>query len=47
MTWVLNRNARLSLTYDQTDLHGSSIATEALATGYSRGLGLITLELRL
>ena len=47
MTWVLNRNARLSFTYDQTDLHGSSIATEALVTGYSRGVALMTLELRL
>jgi len=47
MTWVLNRNARLSVTYEQTDLHGSSIATEALATGYSRGVGLVTLGLRL
>jgi hypothetical protein len=47
MTWVLNRNARLSITYDQTDLHGSSTPTEALVTGYSRGVGLVTLELRL
>ena len=47
VTWVLNRNARLLFTYDQTDLHGSSIATDALATGYSRGVGLVTLQLRL
>ena len=47
MTWVLNRNARLLFTYDQTDLHGSSIATEALVTGYSRGVGLVTLQLGL
>jgi hypothetical protein len=47
VTWVINRSARLSFTYDQTDLWGSHIATEALATGYSRGLGLITLRLGL
>lgn len=47
VTWVLNRNARLSFTYDQTELHGSSIPTEALVTGYSRGMGLVTLRLGL
>jgi hypothetical protein len=47
LTWVLNRSARLAFTYDQTDLRGSHTATEALATGYSRGLGLITLRLGL
>ncbi len=45
MTWVMNRNARLSVTYDQTELHGSGIPTETLVTGYSRGVGLITLRL--
>jgi hypothetical protein len=48
VTWLMNRSARLSFTYDQTDLRGSSYtATEALATGYSRGLGLVTLRLGL
>jgi hypothetical protein len=47
VTWVMNRNARLSFIYDQTDLRGSSIPTEALATGTSRGIGLVTLRLRL
>jgi hypothetical protein len=47
VTWVMNRDARLSFTYDQTDLRGSSIPTEALATGTSRGIGLVTLRLRL
>jgi hypothetical protein len=47
VTWVLNRSARLSFTYDQTDVRGSRTATEALGTGYSRGLGLITLHLSL
>jgi hypothetical protein len=45
LTWVLNRNARLSVTYDQTELHGSSMPTEALVSGYSRGVGLVTLRL--
>jgi hypothetical protein len=47
VTWVMNRNARLSFTYDQIDLRGSSIPTQALATGTSRGIGLVTLRLRL
>ena len=47
LTWVMNRSARLSFTYDQTDLHGSKIATEALTTGYSRGVGLVTVRLGL
>ena len=46
-TWVMDRNARLSFTYDQTDLHGSSIPTQALVTGYSRGIGLVTMRLAL
>jgi hypothetical protein len=46
-TWVMNRSARLSFTFDQTDLHGSSIPTDALATGYSRGVGLVTMRLGL
>lgn len=45
VTWVLNRNARLSVTYDQTDLHGSTTPSESLVTGYSRGVGLVTLRL--
>ena len=47
VTWVMNRNARLLFTYDQTDLHGSSIPTQAPVTGYSRGVGLMTLRLGL
>jgi hypothetical protein len=47
VTWVLNRSARLSFTYDQTDLHGSSIPTEAPISGYSRGIGLVTMRLGL
>jgi hypothetical protein len=47
LTWVMNRSARLSFTYDQIDLRGSRAATETLGTGYSRGLGLVTLRLGL
>ena len=46
MTWVLNRNARLSVTYDQTDMHGSDLPAD-VAAGYSRGLGLVTIRLAL
>jgi hypothetical protein len=45
LTRVLNRNVRLSVTYDQTEVHGSSIPTETLVSGYSRGVGLVTLRL--
>lgn len=41
-TWMLNRNLRLAVTYDQTDLRGS-----AQAAGYSRGLGLVTMRVAL
>jgi hypothetical protein len=47
VTWVVNRNARLSFTYLQTDLRGSSIPTQALVSGYSQGVGLVTLRLGL
>lgn len=47
VTWVLNRNARVSFTFDQSDLRGSRIANDVAATGYSRGVGLMTLRLGL
>jgi len=47
ITWVINRNTRLLFTYDQTDLRGSTIPIDALVTGYSRGIGLMTLRLGL
>jgi hypothetical protein len=47
VTWVINRSARLSFTYDQIDLRGSHSAANAPGTGYSRSLGLITLRLGL
>ncbi len=46
-TWVLNRTARISFSYDQIDMHGSSIPAGALVSGYSRGVGLITMRLGL
>jgi hypothetical protein len=47
VTWVLNRSARLAFTYDQIDVHGSSIPTETPIAGYSRGVGLVTMRLGL
>lgn len=47
VTWVMNRSARLSFTYDQTDLHGSGTLSEAPISGYSRGVGLVTMRLGL
>jgi hypothetical protein len=47
VTWVLSRDARLSFTYDQTDLQGSSLPAKAAVAGYSQGLGLVTLRLQL
>ena len=47
VTWVMNRNARLSVTYDQTDLGSSSTSAQGLSPGYSRGLGLVMLRLAL
>jgi hypothetical protein len=47
VTWVMNRSARLSFTYDQTDIRGAGPATQAPVTGYSRGVALVTLRLGL
>jgi hypothetical protein len=47
VTWVMNRSARLSFTYSQTEVHSSSIVPGALETDFSRGLGLVTLRLGL
>jgi hypothetical protein len=47
VTWVINRNARLSFTFDQTDMHGSGVPAEVSVTGFSRGVGLVTLHLLL
>ncbi len=45
MTWVMNRNARLFITYDQTDLRGSAIAGGVPVEGYSQGVALVTVRL--
>lgn len=49
VTWVMDRNARLSFTYDQTDMRGTSTAVpgQAQLAGFSRGLGLVTMRLAL
>jgi hypothetical protein len=47
ITWVLNRSARLSFSYDQSDLHGSSATSTPPVSGYSRGVGLVTMRLGL
>ena len=44
MTWVINRSARLSVTYVQSDLRGSRVPSAAAMAGYSRGLGLLTMS---
>jgi hypothetical protein len=45
ITWVINRNARLSFTYDQIDMHGSTVPADTAVVGYSQGLGLVTIRL--
>jgi hypothetical protein len=47
VTWVLDRNARLAFTYDQTDLHGSGSPAQAGGADYSRGMGLVTVRVGL
>jgi hypothetical protein len=47
LTWVMNRSARLSFTYDQIDLRSSATPATTLASGYSSGIGLITMRLGL
>ena len=43
VTWLMNRNMRLSATYDFTDQSGSS-ATLQTTGNYTRSLGLLTLH---
>jgi hypothetical protein len=47
VTWVMNRSARLSFTYEQVDLRSPTTPVETLAGGYSSGIGLITMRLGL
>jgi len=44
LTWVLNRETRVSFTYDQIELRGSRVATQSLTTGYSGGVALMTVR---
>lgn len=43
-TWLINRNLRLSATYDFTDQHGTSSQTLQTTGNYTRGIGLLTLR---
>jgi hypothetical protein len=43
-TWLINRNLRLSATYDFTDQHGSSSPTFETTGSYTRSIGLLTLR---
>jgi hypothetical protein len=45
VTWLLNRNMRLSATYDFTDQRGSSSPTLLTTGNYTRSVGLLTLRL--
>jgi hypothetical protein len=47
VTWVLNRSTRLSFTYDQIDVHAASAPMQVPVSGYSRGVGLVTMRLAL
>ena len=44
VTWLLNRNVRLSATYDFTDQRATSDPTLMTTGSYSRSLGLLTLR---
>jgi hypothetical protein len=43
-SWLINRNLRLSATYDFTDQHGSSSPTFETTGSYTRSIGLLTLR---
>lgn len=44
VTWLINRNMRLSATYDFTDQHGSASPTLLTVGSYTRSVGLLTLR---
>jgi hypothetical protein len=46
-TWLVNRNARISLTYDFTDVRNAHLPAGTVAGDYTRGLTLLTLRLGL
>lgn len=47
LTWVLNRRARLALTYDQADVHAATAPAQTLDSGFSRGTALLTMQIGL
>jgi len=47
VTWLINRNSRLSLTYDFTDVHNAHLPTGTVAGDYTRNLMLLTLRIGL
>ena len=44
VTWLVNRNMRLSATYDFTDQRGNSSPTLQTTGNYTRSIGLLTLR---
>ena len=46
-TWLINRNFRLSLTYDFTDVRNAHLPAGTVAGDYTRGLTLLTLRVGL
>ena len=44
VTWLLNRNLRLSATYDFTDQRGTANPTLQTTGSYMRSIGLLTLR---
>jgi hypothetical protein len=44
VTWLINRNMRLSATYDFPDQHGTASSTLQTTGNYTRSIGLLTLR---
>ena len=47
VTWLINRNARLSLTYDFADVRNANLPVGTVAGDYTRSLALLTLRVGL
>jgi hypothetical protein len=47
LVWVISRSARVSFTYDQTEVQAAHGQPGTASPGYSRGLGLITFRIGL
>jgi hypothetical protein len=47
VTWLINRNLRLSLTYDFTDIRNSHLPVDTVAGDYTRSLTLLTFRIGL